>query len=200
MPSQKSITPEVVFEVAENLYKEGVSIAEITNRRVRQKIGLGSFGDIAPLLREWVKHKTEAKSLEIEMPEDFRVELRDFGSKLWHMAALKAVEKESIKLQDFYILKRENEGFQQDMDELNGQMGVYKDTLNGLFSELTRLKEEVVAHNRELSVYRAQKDLDGYVQATEKWMVDIEQRVAGIIEQNFSSQLTAKPRDDRSEP
>jgi len=198
MPLPKYVTPELVSTTADRLLSQGVPLLEITNGRIRGELGRGSMETIQPLLRDWKKRQTDSRSLDIEIPDEFRSELQELGSKLWSTAAKTAMDKASSKFADYHAIKREMGDVYRQIDDADTQLEALKANVYSLYGELTKLKEDIVRHQGELSVYRDNNDGEGCLKKTNEWLEMIEQRVSDIIEQHLEAQITAKPTVDSS--
>lgn len=196
MPAPKTVTPERVFEAADRLLDKGVPLVEITNSRVRTELGKGSFEDINPLLREWKLNKTNASIISIEVPEQFRTELNEFGSRIWRMAASEAMEKAASKLANYQRIERERDDLYAEVDAINAKLTDVTDNFNGLLGVLAKLQMEVAVHHGKLSVYRDKADAEGYMQAAELLLAGMGQQLSEMTGQqppmNVAKKKTAK--------
>ncbi len=192
MPAPKTVTPERVFEAADRLMDKGVPFVEITNSRVRSELGKGSFEDINPLLREWKTNRTNASIIGIEVPEQFRTELNEFGSRIWRMVASEAMEKAASKLANYQRIERERDDLYAEVDAVNAKLGSLTDNVNALNGALAKLNMEVAVHHGKLSVYCDKADAEGYMQSAELLLADIEQRLSDITGLHPSTEANKK--------
>lgn len=94
MPRPAQATEEAIIRAAEEMRAEGLSPEQITLNAVRERLGgVGSFGTINPVLRNWKEDLARKGGAAPEIPEPVRMALERAGTAVWLAAQSFSEEK-----------------------------------------------------------------------------------------------------------
>jgi septation ring formation regulator EzrA len=182
------ITQKLVFDAAERLLNNGIPFIEINNPKIRKELGKGSPNDIQPLLQEWRKQHVIAKGENVDIPDQFKEELAQFGSSLWKLASQITAEKYSHQYEDYHSIQTELAETNLLFENVENELETFRNSLNGICDELSNLKESVATSKGKL----LHSNSDDYAKKAEDEMNVIRNKIEEIINTYADRRITPK--------
>ena len=188
------ITQKLVFDAATRLLENGTPFVEISTTKLRKELGRGSPNDILPFLQEWKQKQVEDNGLNVDIPDEFKDELYEFGSKLWKMAARITAQKNSQQYEDYHLVKNELAESHDEMGRIDDELSTYKENLSKLSDELLLLKEDIAVIHGKLQMLS--EPSEQYKKMAENEMFEIKNKIQTIIETHLSRKVTLKTNEE----
>jgi len=204
MPPPKFVTKEKVYVIADRLLSQGVSMLDITNARIRTELGnKGSMEDIAPLVRSWKVSIGESKIYDVEITNEFKAELMEFGSNIWRSATKICIENESKryneKYADYDSMKNEIDQLYSQIDKEDNEKEEYKSIIEEykvntgtLYKELMKVRDNLLQHGAIVNDYCDVNTTDAQAKKNVKWIRETEQHINQIIKDHLKNDVSIK--------